>query len=230
MLMGALAVAAVVGMTMLATGHPPDPWSAALAVAVTCAAWAAARTGIRPPAWRRRHHDEVAAVGDGRLALDLLEAELARATHGGVFSVAVVEVGHTTLAGVGERRAGRVMDELVHTLNRDTRLDDRVCRTASSDRDLVVVVLPDTGARGASALSSRLDEQVRRHLVAADLPPGDDVRTTILTHPTDRHELVALRRRLEVLDGSGALIDDVRVRGGRARPTDESTLTIELPE
>lgn len=229
MLIGTLAVAAVVGGTMVATGRPLDPWSVALAVALTLAGSAAARRG-RVALGRRDGVDDTSTIGDGRLALDLIEAELTRSADGGVFSVAVVEVGHATFDGVADRRVARVLDELVHALARDTRLDDRVCHTAASDRELVLVVLPDTGVRGARALTARLHEQVRRHLVAADLSPGDDVRTTVLTHPADRRDLLALRRRLEVLDGSQALIEDVRIRGRRPRPVDEPTVTIQLPE
>lgn len=229
MLIGALAVAAVVGGTMVATGRPLDPWSTALALALAWATVAASRAGVLPSS-RDRRADEPPAIGDGRLALDLVESELSRATHGGVFSVAVVEVGHAVLTGLADRRAARVMDDLVRALARDTRLDDRVCRASASDRDVVVVVLPDTGARGAAALTSRLHEQVRRHLVAAGVSPHDEVRTAVLTHPTDRRELLALRRRLEVLDGSQALIEDVRMRGRQPRPVDEPTMTIHLPE
>lgn len=226
MLIGALAVAMAVGVTMAATGRPLDLWSAALGGAVI----AAVRTGLLPTPRRGRTHGNVSAVGDGRLALDLIEAELTRTTHGGVFSVAVVEVGHAALTGIGGRRGDGVMDELARALVRDTRLDDRVCRTATSDRDVVVVVLPETGSRGARALRSRFDEQVRRHLASAGLSPDDEVRVVVLTHPADRRELLALRRRLEVLDGSQALIEDVRVRGWRPRPVDEPTMTIHLPE
>ncbi len=220
-LAGTAMLAAVgVGAAMLGTGHALDPGTASVGVLLVLATGAVAIGDLVP---RRRIpdlHDEVDAdtgVGNARAALALLDRESDRArTYGSVFSVAVLEVERPLFAGLHPRRAHRVLVDLVRGVAGDVRAGDRVCRVPTTDRELVAVVLPDTGATGARTFAERMLAQARRHLLAEGLPPHGHVRTEVLTHPGDERGVALLQRRLEVLEGTDALVRDVTIRLPRA--------------
>lgn len=229
-----LVVAAVVGTGMLMVGRTLDPWTAGLAAPLTVAAVTLARGGRRatcgPRASLHGETDAATGVGNTRAALTTVDRELERArSYESVFSVAVVEIDHAAFSGLHPRRTHRVLADLLGGVARDVRLGDRVCRVQASDRELILVVLPDTGGQGARTFVDRLLGQVRRQLLAEDLLLDDHVRAEVMTHPDDLDLIQRLQRRLEVLDGADALIRDVSVRRLRSRRSAED-IRMTLPE
>lgn len=206
--------------SMVVGGQLPDPATAALVASLAVAVGAARRGGLvlhrrgRAPALD--DVDPATGVGNARAVLALLDREVVRArSYGSLFSVAVLEVDRPVFAGVHPRRAHRVLVDLVRGVAADVRAGDRVCRVSTSDRELVVVVLPDTGATGARTFADRLLTHARRQLRTEVAPPDAHLRTEVLSHPDDRAGLDRLRRRIEVLEGTDALIRDVTVGRGQ---------------
>ena len=212
----ALVVATLVGAGMVRLGQLPDLPTVALVSALAVAV-DAARPGrlLRARRGHRTTFDEVdpaTGVGNARAVLALLDREAVRArSYGSLFSVAVLEVDRPVFAGLHPRRADRVLLDLVRGVATDVRTGDRVSRVSTSDRELVVVVLPDTGATGARTFAERLLARTRRHLLTEGAPPHGHVRTEVLSHPDDGVALARLQRRIEVLEGTDALIRDVPV-------------------
>ena len=216
----ALATSAV-GLAMISGGHALDPWTAALGASLALVGVSLAQADLLPRRSDRQALDEVdpeTGVGNARAVLALLDREAARASaYGSVFSVAVLELDRVLLAGLHPRRAHRTIVDLVRGVATDVRVGDRVCRVSTSDRELVVVVLPDTGATGAHTFAERVLAHARRHLLGEGLPPHGHVRTEVLSHPEDVAGLRRLRRRVEVLEGTEALIRDVPTQALRPR-------------
>lgn len=220
--MAGAVVTTSLALAMLATGRPLDPWTAALtaalAVSIVSTPWTELRR--RPTPALFEDVDERTGVGTTRAVLALLDRELDRTrNYGSVFSLAVLELDRAMFAALPPRRGTRVVSALVTGLAGDVRLGDRVCHASASDRELVVVVLPDTGAQGARTFVSRLVEHTQRHLAAEGVPFDGHMRAEPLSHPDDLAEMQRLQRRLEVLEGTEALIRDVEVRRRRHRRT-----------
>lgn len=213
----------VVAALMLLQGHAPDPWTALLvAAAATVVVTMAPRLRARrsPGAPLHDDVDPQTGVGNARAALALVDRELDRAAnYESVFSLAVVEFDHDLFASTPSRQVRRTMGTLYHGVADDVRLGDRVCRIEAADRDLMLVVLPDTGSQGARTFTERLLAQVEHHLATEGLSVVGMLRTDTLSHPGDDEALAALRRRLSVLDGADALIRDLEVGPARARAT-----------
>lgn len=210
-LVGVVAVA----VAMVVRGHVPDPLTAVLTLLVVAGA-----ASLRGAGLGRRGlglHDEVdreTGVGNARGALSLIERETTRAgNYGSLFSIAVVDVSRTVFDGVPRRRGTRILRELLQGVADDVRTDDRVCRVATSDRELLVVVLPDTGAGGAGQFTDRLVAHTQQHFSAHALPVEGSLRAEIMTQPDDHDDVRRFSRRLEVLLGAEDLIHHgVRVR------------------
>lgn len=207
-LIGVLAIVVV----MVVRGHAPDPLTAGATLLL-----AAAATGVRGAGLGRCLHDEVdreTGVGNARGALSLIERETTRAgNYGSLFSVAVVDISRTVFGDVPKRRTTRILRELLQGVADDVRTDDRVCRVTTSDRELVVVVLPDTGTSGAKQFTDRLVAHTQQHLAAHTLPIDGSLRAEIMTGPDDHDTVRRFTRRLEVLLGAEDLIHHgVRVR------------------
>ena len=219
---GAAVAAITVAGGMLVTGRTVDLWTAALVAAVsltlTTAPWAtlAGRRRTNPALFEEV--DKRTGVGTARAALSLLDRELERArNYDSAFSLAVLELDRGMFTTMSPRRAHKLISALVIGLASDVRLGDRVCHATASDRELVVVVLPDTGVQGAHTFVGRLVTHTQRHLADEGLAFDGHVRAEALSHPDDLAPMERLRRRLEVLDGTEALIRDVAVRQRRAR-------------
>lgn len=214
--------AILVGAVMAQRSLAIDPWTAVLTGLVAIALVAAGAAGLlRAPRRLDPLFDEVdrqTGAGNAQAALSLLDRELERAdVVGSIFSLAVVELDHALFDGMANRRAARTVGELVRGVVRDARLGDQVCRVAAADREMMLVVMPDTGGYGAHTFADRLLMRSQRHLVEQRIPFDGHVRAEVLTYPNDVEELRRLKRRLEVLDGVDALIRDVAVRGPRRR-------------
>ena len=213
---GAGTVLLATGTGMALGGHVPDPLTVLLTLSSTVLV-------VLTVPWRRGHrqagtslHDDVdpeLGVGNGRAALATVDRELARAeTHGTAFSLAVAEFDHEMFAVTSPRRARRILGRLFRGVADDIRLGDRVCRVQAAEHDLMIVVLPDTGTKGARTFTERLRSHAQRHLAAEGIRVDGRLRTRTLAHPGDADQIVDLQRRLQVLDGVDALIRDVAVR------------------
>lgn len=223
----ALTLIGVVAVTvvMVVRGHAPDPLTTVLTVLVVLGAASLRGAGLGR---RGGLHDEVdreTGVGNARGALSLLEREATRAdNYGSLFSIAVVDLSRTVFAGLPRRRASRILAELLRGVADDVRTDDRVCRVTTSDRELVVVVLPDTGAGGARQFTDRLVAHTQQHLAARNLPIGGALRAELMTQPEDQDAIQRFTRRLQVLVGAEARIHHgVRVDRPSARASSGAT-------
>lgn len=229
------------GVALLATGtgmalggRTPDPLTAVLTLATTVLVLLAWR-------WRHDHrragaslHDDVdpeLGVGNGRAALAAVGCELARTeTHGSTFSLSVAEFDHELFATTSPRRARRVLGRLFRGVADDVRLGDRVCRVRAADHDLMVVVLPDTGAQGARTFTGRLRSHAQRHLAAEGISVEGRLRIRTMAHPRDGEQIVDLHRRLQVLDEADALIRDIAIQPVRMPRRPADARSINLPE
>ncbi len=214
--------AAVVGGVMVARGDGLDPSTFVFAVML---AWAVASVrASRPLAGRRPApglHDEIdreTGVGNARAALTLIERETSRAaSHGSLFSVVVLDVGRDTLAGLHPRHGTRILGDLLRGIADDVRSGDRVCRVATSDRELIVIVLPDTGASGARLFTNRLVPHVKQRLAEeGGLSTDQTLRAEVVTAPDDGVAVERLQRRLQVIVGTEELV----LGAGARRPRD----------
>lgn len=204
-----------VGVAMVIRGHAPDPLTGVLTLLLVAGA-----ASLRGAGLGRRGlglHDEVdreTGVGNARGALSLIERETTRAgNYDSLFSIAVVDVSRTVFSDIPKRRGTRILRELLQGIADDVRTDDRVCRVTTSDRELVVVVLPDTGASGARQFTDRLVAHTQQHLAAHALPVDGSLRAEIMTQPDDHDDVLRFTRRLEVLQGAEDMIHHgVRVR------------------
>lgn len=233
---GALAATACIGTTMLLQGRAVDPWSLLLVAPLLVTA-ASLGDRLRLPRRRARGlHDELdpeTGVANGRAALAMLDREADRSrNYGSVLSIAVLEVAQDALRTVPPRRGTRVWGQLLRLVADDVRMGDLVCRVPTADGEMVVVMLPDTGAEGARQFTQRLLAMAQRHLLAAGLPIDGHVSAQPLTRPGDDEAIARLQRRLQVLDGADALIRDVDVRTRRRRRAEGSRRTqpVGLPQ
>lgn len=212
--------AAVLTGLMLARGQTPDPPTVVLALLAV-----AGVANLRGAGLGRRGlglHDEMdreTGVGNARGALSLIERELSRAgNYGALFSIAVIDIGRAVFADTPKRRATRILAELLQGIAGDVRTDDRVCRVATTDRELVVVILPDTGASGARQFTDRLAAHTQQFLTTQALTVDGSLRAEIMTAPDDHDHVQRLRRRLEVLIGAETQIHHgVRVEAPSSR-------------
>lgn len=210
-----LAGVSALAIFMTVQGRTPDPLTAVLTILVVLGA-----ASLRGAGLGRRGlglHDEIdseTGAGNARGALSLIEREVTRAgTHGSLFSIAVVDISRTVFVDVTRRRIHRVLAELLQGVADDVRTDDRVCRVATSDRELVVVVLPDTGTAGARQFTDRLVAHTQQHLATHTLPVDGSLRAEIMTMPEDHEAIQRFTRRLEVLVGTETRIHHgVRMR------------------
>lgn len=210
--------AAVLGGMMVARGDGLDPLTFLLALAL---AWCVSSVWAPSPLVGRRSapglHDEIdreTGVGNARAALASIERERSRAaSHGSLFSVVVLDVGRDTLAGLPPRHGTRILGGLLRGIADDVRSSDRVCRVRTSDREQIVIVLPDTGASGARLFTNRLVPHVRQRLVDESGRSVDQaLRAEVVTAPDDGVAVERLQRRLQVIVGTEEL-----VLGGGAR-------------
>lgn len=217
----ALGATAGIGAVMLLRGQQLDLWTFALALPmlVAAVAWGPSAGPVAPRGPLLRDElDEETGVGNGRAALTMIERERDRVTsHGSVFSIAVVDIGREAFADLPHRRATRVLSTLLQNVAGDVRIGDQVCRVGTSDRELAVVLLSDTGAEGARLFTDRLTSHTQRHLVAQGLPIDGLVRAQTLTLPGDEDQVARFERRLQVLVGAEDLIQGVKVRPRRPR-------------
>ena len=212
---------ALIGTVMLVRGQQLDLWTLALTLPALVGALAFGRvTGGTSPqgALLRSERDEDTGVGNGRAALTVIERERDRAaSHGSAFSIAVVDIARDAFADLTPRRATRVLATLLQNVAGDVRIGDQVCRVGTSDRELAIVLLSDTGAEGARMFTDRLTSHTQRHLVAQGLPIDGLVRADTLTLPGDEDEVARFERRLQVLVGTEDLIQGVKVRQRKPR-------------
>ncbi len=212
-------------IVMVVRGHAPDPLTTVLTLLAVLGAASVRGTGLGR---RGGLHDEVdreTGVGNARGALSLIEREATRAeSSGSLFSIAVVDISQAAFADAPRRRASRILAELLRGVADDVRTDDRVCRVRTSDRELVVVVLPDTGAGGARQFTDRLVAHTQQHLAARALPIDDSLRAEIMTQPEDQDAIQRFTRRLQVLVGAEARIHHgVRVDTPSSRASSGAT-------
>lgn len=225
--------AAAVGGTMIARGDALDMATFVLAVTL---AWGVASLRASRPLGRRQPapglHDEIdreTGVGNARAALTLIERETSRAaSHGSLFSVVVLDVGRDTLAELHPRHSTRVLGDLLRGIADDVRSGDRVCRVATSDRELIVIVLPDTGAGGARLFTNRLVPHVRQRLAEQGGGSLDQaLRAEVVTGPDDGIAVERLQRRLQVIVGTEELVLGAAARRPRnARPGRDARVAV----
>lgn len=204
--------AAVVGGMMVARGNGLDPSTFVFAVTL---AWAVASMRVSRPLVGRRSasglHDEIdqeTGVGNARAALTLIERETGRAaSHGSLFSVVVLNVGRDRLVGLHPRHRARILGDLLRGIADDVRSSDRVCRVATSDREQIVIVLPDTSASGARLFTNRLVPHVRQRLADQGGRSIDQtLPAEVVTAPGDGVAVERLQRRLQVIVGTEELV------------------------
>lgn len=216
---GGLVVAVALATFMGARGHTPDLLTLLFAGALVVGLLGARASWLARGGPNLRLHDEVdrtTGVGNARAALTLIDREFSRSSnHGSVFSVTVVDMGREIFGDVHPRRCARILSDLVGGIAADVRVGDRVCRVDTSDRELIVVVLPDTGPEGARLFTDRLVAHTQRRLATEAVPLDRSLRTEVMTHPRDHEAIELLERRLQVLVGTEALIDGVRVPSRR---------------
>lgn len=234
-----VAVGAGVALLATATGmalgrHAPDTRTVVLTLAATLLGFLVVR-------WVRDHrragtslHDDVdheLGVGNGRAALAMVDRELVRARiHGSAFSLAVAEFDHELFAALSHRRARRLRGRLFRGVADDVRQGDRVCRVRAAGRDLMVVVLPDTGQRGARTVSEQLRSLAQQRLAAVGIGLEGRVRVRAMAHPRDTEQVVDFHRRLQVLEDAEALIRDIEVEPVRMPRRPAGVRSIHLPE
>lgn len=218
-----LVATASVGMVMIGRGQGLDPFTCLFTLLLVWGVVSVHRSGLVQRRGACGLHDEVDAatgVGNARAALASLEREMSRAgSHGSLFSVVVVDIGREAFAAVSPRRGVRVLSDLVRGIADDVRSSDRVCRVATSDRELIVVMLPDTAASGARLFTDRLVSHAQRRLGAQlGTTVVHGVRAQVMSQPNDHDEVDRLHRRLQVLVGTEELVlgDAARPRRHRA--------------
>ncbi len=139
--------------------------------------------------------DDDTGVGNARALLHVADRELARSDrYGSVFSFIVVHVGRDAFEPVDDRQGMRALRRMCQTIESSVRATDLVTRVPLSDREDVVVVLPETGRTGAEELSGRLVVGAQGLLVEQGLAASNGAVTAeVITYPGDDDHLAAYR-------------------------------------
>ena len=134
--------------------------------------------------------DDATGLGNAKAAIDALVRERGRADR--YRSVVSVVAARFRLDGARRRTAGRLA-RLGSDLSGGVRTSDHVAHTISGEHHLVVVVLPETGADGASVVAGNLGRRIHDILEA-------EVETTVMTHPDSPEPIDALVQELREID------------------------------
>ncbi|MGH2721012.1 MAG: GGDEF domain-containing protein [Actinomycetota bacterium] len=111
-----------------------------------------------------------------------------------VFSVAVLDVPTSLVAGQGKRHATRALHDVGRLLRGSVRKVDRPVHGRSSESHRLAVVLPETGNEGAGIFARRLAERVSEHLGRKESGNGGPaVTASWVTYPGDDERLAELQ-------------------------------------
>lgn len=196
-LLATIAIAVMAG-----TGRVPDPWTALLTASAVLLLPHVSRTV--------RHHLPGLAVdrrpvpepvGDATALLAALDWERHRTrAHGTTSGIAVLHVEAQAFAQLRARQARGLIDDVLAAVVDDVRGDDQVFRITASDREQLVVVLPDTPTLGVVTFSTRLVRLVEDRLLAGGLDVRGELRTETMSLTEDDEAVTRLERRLQVLE------------------------------
>lgn len=196
-LLATIAIAVMAG-----TGRVPDRWTALLTASAVLLLPHVSRT-VRHhlPGLGVERRPVADPVGDATALLAALEWEHHRTrAHGTTSGIAVLHVEAEAFARLRARRARGLIDDVLAAVVDDVRGDDQVFRITASDREQLVVVLPDTPTLGVVTFSTRLVRLVEDRLLAGGLDVRGQLRTETMSLTEDDEAVTRLERRLQVLE------------------------------
>lgn len=143
-------------------------------------------------------HDQVDDATDLYNSAFFLEdtgLELARSNrYRTIFSVAELTVERDAFRGLSKRRYRRALRALSARIRRAARTVDRTARLDEHTRDRILVVLPETDARGAAVFAGRLEAAARDTLAEAGCRIDNGlVAARSIAYPGDAGALADLR-------------------------------------
>ena len=132
--------------------------------------------------------DDATGLYNARFFLESTDLELSRATrYQTLFSVSVVDVPVSALAGAGRRKRARIIREIGRALQASVRNVDRAVHATDGERHRFAVVLPETGDEGVRIFTERLAARLSAMTGVAAVP------TVSVTCPGDEDALRRLR-------------------------------------
>ncbi|MGH6691445.1 MAG: GGDEF domain-containing protein, partial [Gammaproteobacteria bacterium] len=118
-----------------------------------------------------------------------------------VFSVALLDVPTSLVAGPGRRQAARALHELGRLVRGSVRRVDRPVHGRSAESHRVAVVLPETGNEGAGIFARRLAERLAEQLTGRHDGTGNTpVAASWMTYPGDDERLAELQASFREID------------------------------
>ena len=146
--------------------------------------------------------DDASGLYNSRFYVEDTDLEMARSRrYHSIFSVAVVDVPTNLLAGFSRRRRAALVRELGRRLQGSVRSVDRPVHGNDSERHRFAVVLPETGAGGASLFADRLAEQITDFLLRRGVPvTPEQIARLAAAYPEAEEEIQQTRRYFAEID------------------------------
>lgn len=132
-------------------------------------------------------HDEIddaTGLGNARSVVNVLTDEKARSARYEKFS-SVIDCRFEMPNGVSNRTTAATIRQLGSVLSHSIRTSDHVAHIDEEGLHRVVMVLPETGAAGASTVASNLDREIRARF-------GVSTETAVMTLPDDLEQVDVL--------------------------------------
>ena len=146
--------------------------------------------------------DDATGLFNARFFIEDTDLEKSRSDrYHTVFSVAVLDVPTSLVAGLGRRHAARALHDVGRLLRGSVRKVDRPVHGRSAEHHRLAVVLPETGNEGAGIFAQRLAERLTEQLAGKQSSNGGPpVSTSWMTYPGDDERLAELQASFREID------------------------------
>ncbi len=154
------------------------------------------------------HVDDLTGLRNAAAFVIDTDTEISRSQrYATIFSIIEVRVASEAFDHLGKRYRLKVIREVGGLVQRSIRQMDLGARVTDSTGEHFLVILPETGAEGASILVSRLRDGVAAHLQSLGVKPQPgQVLSASMTFPDDELLIAALRADISWAAAEAALL------------------------
>lgn len=145
--------------------------------------------------------DDLTELYNSAFFLEDADLEVSRSNrYRTLFSVSELVVDREAFTGFSRRRYRKAIRELAQRVQNAVRKMDRAARVDGGDKDMFLIMLPETAREGASIFTGRLEIEAREYLTTMGCVVDARVRSRAIAYPDDPDDLATLRQEVAELD------------------------------